>query len=32
MILILVLVSMTLVMGMRKLEEWIAPWREKSSV
>lgn len=32
MILILVLVSMVLVMGMRRLEIWIAPWRETSSV
>jgi NitT/TauT family transport system permease protein len=32
MIVILVIVSMALVTGMRKLEEWIAPWREKSSV
>jgi ABC-type nitrate/sulfonate/bicarbonate transport system permease component len=32
MILILVIVSMTLVTLLRKSEEWIAPWREKSSV
>jgi NitT/TauT family transport system permease protein len=32
MILILVIVSMTLVTGMRRLEAWVAPWREKSSV
>lgn len=32
MIVILVIVSMVLVTGMRKLEEWVAPWREKSSV
>lgn len=32
MILILVVVSMVLVTGMRKLEQWVAPWREKSSV
>jgi NitT/TauT family transport system permease protein len=32
MIVILVIVSMILVSSMRKLEEWIAPWREKSSV
>ena len=32
MIVILVIVSMILVMGLRKLEEWVAPWREKSSV
>ena len=32
MIVILVIVSMILVTGLRKLEEWVAPWREKSSV
>ena len=32
MVLLLVIVSMTLVMGMRRLEAWVAPWREKSSV
>ncbi len=32
MIVILVIVSMVLVTGMRKLEEWVAPWRESSSV
>ena len=32
MIVILVIVSMVLVTGMRKLEEWVAPWREGSSV
>jgi NitT/TauT family transport system permease protein len=32
MILILVIVSMTLVTGMRRLEAWVAPWREKASV
>jgi NitT/TauT family transport system permease protein len=32
MILILVVCSMTLVMGMRRLEAWVAPWREKSAV
>lgn len=32
MILILVIVSMVLVTGMRKLEQWVAPWREKASV
>jgi len=32
MIVILVIVSMILVTAMRKLEEWVAPWREGSSV
>lgn len=32
MILILVFVSMMLVTGLRRLEAWIAPWREKASV
>ena len=32
MIVILVIVSMVLETFMRKLEEWVAPWREKSSV
>jgi ABC-type nitrate/sulfonate/bicarbonate transport system permease component len=32
MIVILVIVSMVLVTGMRKLEEWVAPWRTTSSV
>ena len=32
MVVILVFVSMILVTFMRKLEEWVAPWREKSSV
>jgi len=32
MVVILVFVSMVLVTFMRKLEEWVAPWREKSSV
>jgi NitT/TauT family transport system permease protein len=32
MVLILVIVSMTLVTAMRRLEIWVAPWREKSSV
>jgi NitT/TauT family transport system permease protein len=32
MIVILVIVSMMLVTGLRKLEEWVAPWREKPSV
>lgn len=32
MIVILVIVSMVLVTGLRKLEEWVAPWRAKSSV
>ena len=31
-IVILVIVSMILVTAMRKLEEWVAPWREGSSV
>jgi ABC-type nitrate/sulfonate/bicarbonate transport system permease component len=32
MIVILVIVSMILVTGLRKLEEWVAPWRTKGSV
>lgn len=32
MILILVIFSMISVTGLRKLEEWVAPWREKGSV
>jgi NitT/TauT family transport system permease protein len=32
MIVILVIVSMALVMGLRYLEAWVAPWREKNSV
>lgn len=32
MILLLVIISMTLVTGLRRLEAWVAPWREKTSV
>ena len=32
MIVILVIVSMLLVTGLRRLEAWVAPWREKASV
>lgn len=32
MIVILVIVSMLLVTGLRKLEEWVAPWRKESAV